>query len=297
MCVGVWLTPYLVQIDFYPDSGIQQQFEDAFIATFETAISGCGSRLLAALAADFTLDEVLSAVPVCDPATASVSKFMFYARGAISSLAMIDYPYECEFISALPANPVTLGCSSIVTDSHSALDVLVGLTNLYVNATGDLPCFDLGAELVQSRKSSPLTFSSSDLGVTSWNYQACTELILEPITSDGFGFYPPADGEQTVEIVETCERTFKALSRPAWMGTSFARGRDVSRYLTNTILMENSKDPWHVGTASIAANEQNGLFKFYAEGGAHHQDLRFSDDADSDARAFEKEIIRSWLAK
>ena len=78
--------------------------------------------------------------------------------------------------------------------------------------------------------------------------------------------------------------------------TRFAHCR---QYLTNTIISENSKDPWHVGTQSIEENKRNELYKIWGEGGAHHQDLRFEDDRDSggvkEARRREKAIIKEWL--
>jgi pimeloyl-ACP methyl ester carboxylesterase len=287
-------------IDFYPGSGVQAAFRDAFVASFEAAEEGCGDELeglLVALEKVSDEDLLSSSIPFCSPAPSLAEKYAFYAKGAISSLAMINYPYPCSFISPLPAHPVTQGCQNIVLQpALSPLEKIQGLVNLYVNNTGDLTCLDVAAELV-GRPSSLL--GSTDLGVTSWNYQACTELILEPITSDGYGFYPPDDGKQTEDVIERCYDMFKVRARPDWMGLSFARGKDASRYLTNTVLMENSFDPWHVGTESIEENKANGLYKHYAEGGAHHQDLRFRSEEDSEgvlgARAFEREVITGWI--
>ena len=141
--------------------------------------------------------------------------------------------------------------------------------------------------------------SSDLLGVTSWNYQACTELVLEPITSDGFGFYPPDDGEETQRVVDRCLDMFNVTTKPEWMPLSFGTSKDYSKYLTNTILAENEKDPWHVGTQSVVENEANELYQLFAKGGAHHQDLRFTDDLDSagvkEMRAKELDIIKKWL--
>lgn len=83
------------------------------------------------------------------------------------------------------------------SDTVSKLTALNWAQQLYVNATGDLKCLDLDAELVgssshqRSQRSSSTPPASTDLGVTSWNYQACTELILEPISSDGCNPLPP----------------------------------------------------------------------------------------------------------
>ena len=85
------------------------------------------------------------------------------------------------------------------------------------------------------------------------------------------------------------------------MPTAFGVGKDYSRYLTNTIFAENSKDPWHVGTSTIDATGglDGTVTRFVALGGAHHQDLRFSSQWDApavhEARRYEKATVRKWL--
>lgn len=65
--------------------------------------------------------------------------------------------------------------------------------------------------------------------------------------------------------------------------------------------MENDKDPWHVGTASVPPQTGVGgtVSRIVASGGAHHQDLRFSSPLDAPdvrrARAYERDAMRSWL--
>ena len=69
---------------------------------------------------------------------------------------------------------------------------------------------------------------------------------------------------------------------------------------------ENEKDPWHVGTESIAAalNASGGgggsVYRRLARGGAHHQDLRFTSPRDAPdvaaMREDELRVIREWLA-
>jgi len=293
-------------------------------------------------------------------------QFAFYAAGAASSLAMVDYPYPCGFMSPLPANPVQAACAVLLQGGGSDEPVvqiarLATVALQYVNASGDLPCFDLDAELVghpeankpaaagdatagsgrgrsvgkgrglrsTGVKTNPTAphVRSSDLGVTAWNYQACTELPLEPITSDGFGFYPPGGNGtgllgsalgselggsggglggpgQTAEVVRRCAQVFGVEARPFFLPLAFGRGGDYSdpaRGLANVLFVENSKDPWHVGTATVSSKGGVGgsVVRFLADGGAHHQDLRFSSPYDSPgvhaARRLENEHIRAWL--
>jgi dipeptidyl-peptidase-2 len=157
---------------------------------------------------------------------------------------MLDYPYPCQFVSHLPANPVQVACSLISEQSSSPLAALHRVVLMYVNATADLKCIDLNAELVGKRRlSSPIRSKpphSTDLGVISWNYQACTQLIIEPITSDGYGFYPEQDS-QIAEVEASCARMFGVDARPNDMIMSLGRGPDLM-HLSNVVFMENSKD-------------------------------------------------------
>lgn len=172
----------------------------------------------------------------------SAEQYSFYARGALSSLAMLDYPYPCEFVSQLPANPVQVACS-LMADQRSPLAALHRAVLMYVNASGDLKCIDLDAELVGKRPlSAPLrnkAVQATDLGVISWNYQACTQLIIEPITSDGYGFYPEQD-YQIPEVEASCARMFDVEPRYDLI-VSLGRGPDWM-HVSNVVFMENSKD-------------------------------------------------------
>jgi hypothetical protein len=126
-----------------------------------------------------------------------------------------------------------------------------------------------------------------------------TELLLEPITSDGYGFYPESDA-QLRETTAICAARFKVEPRPTWMPTAFGLGADFS-HASNLVFMENDKDPWHVGTATVAARGGvNGtVTRTVAKGGAHHQDLRFESPLDApdvrSARQYEREAMQRWL--
>ena len=242
---------YDFTVDFYPNSGIQADFEAAFIDTFATYgnESSCGCHLIAGLAAadshPSSQDLIDAGLLPCDPlGPSSAEQYSFYARGALSSLAMLDYPYPCEFVSHLPANPVQVACSLMADESRSPLAALHRAVLMYVNASGDLKCVDLNAELVGNRRlSAPLRnkpAQATDLGVISWNYQACTQLIIEPITSNGYGFYPEQD-YQIPEVEASCARMFNVTSRPDDIIMSLGRGPDWM-HVSNVVFMENSKD-------------------------------------------------------
>ena len=84
--------------------------------------------------------------------------------------------------------------------------------------------------------------------------------------------------------------------RPGWMGLAFGHGADY-RHHSNLLFVENDKDPWQIGTESVASG--GSVRRFVAAGGAHHQDLRFPSPLDapgvSAARRVVEETVRGWL--
>ena len=336
-------------VDFYPGEQIQQRFAAAVNHTFDTygGHARCAASLATSLAAaDAATPAQLEAAGVraCGAMGAdAVERYAFYARGAMASLAMLDYPYACGFVGTLPANPVRRACAALTAASAKTAtavaatvtggavieagaasaaaskaeveaEAVASLRKLHtavlqlVNATGALGCVDLAAELVGSQVQRHLhpeargaTRGGSDLGVTSWNYQACTELPLEPITSDGFGFYPERAGRQRAELSANCAARFGGVRpRPGWMGLAFGLGADY-RHHSRILFVENEKDPWHVGTASVPPVTGVGgtVRRHVSTGGAHHQELRFASPLDApgvvEARRLIEVTVREWL--
>ena len=141
-------------VDFYPGNGVQQAFRDATAESYRRygGRAGCDDALRDALAAaDSATTAELAAAGVrpCAPWTAaSTERYAFYARGALASIAMADYPYPANFIAPLPANPLQAACASLmapplVTEVDSNVALLAGLHHAVlglVNATHDLQC-------------------------------------------------------------------------------------------------------------------------------------------------------------
>ena len=192
-------------VDIYPTENKENEFYNAFISVFteygknnstggtDGGSLACGSVLDKAfktiLATDF--ESLSNYFNVCTPITTKnqVSKLLFYLKGAAATLAMLDYPYAATFVTNMPANPVRVACDRLL----KADEILYGMNdaiNVFVNYTGELPCHNISMEMVggDSNANSILSPPPS-LGsiYRTWNYQACTQLILEPLTSDGNG--------------------------------------------------------------------------------------------------------------
>ena len=301
-------------VDFYP--GVQESFLDATYNTYKEygGAAGCESALRTAFeaASSATLSDLLAAGlrPCVALEEADIERFAFYAKGALSTIACVDYPYPTSFIGLLPANPVEAACS-LLQPSATPLASLLSAVLLFVNGTRELRCLDLRQELVGAslsglpRRPSPGSYHSraagTNMGVRSWNYQACTEILLEPLTSDGFGFYPPQDKTQFTEVVRNCAARFGVEPRPAWLPLTYGVGADLAKYGSNILFVENDKDPWHVGTASLPAKGGVGgsVRRVVFKGGAHHQEYRFTSQYDSAgvvaARLMETQAVREWL--
>ena len=56
------------------------------------------------------------------------------------------------------------------------------------------------------------------------------------------------------------------------MGLAFGHGADY-RHHSNLLFVENDKDPWQIGTESVASG--GSVRRFVAAGGGPHQGLRF----------------------
>merc|ERR1712190_164894 len=105
-----------------------------------------------------------------------------------------------------------------------------------------------------------------------WQYQACTELPLETLTSDGYGFYPAADS-QLADVAAACRLRYGVAPRTRWLPLSTGAS---SLRVGNLFFTDGEKDPWRSGGPKME-HLQKGLDVTHhiISGAAHHEDLRF----------------------
>eukprot|EP00944_MAST-04C_sp_MAST-4C-sp1_P015765 g15765.t1 len=194
-------------VDIYPGENKEKEFYDAFIDVFskygsssgrdDTTFSvakDCGAELDAAfkLIPKTSYKILMEHFNVCRPISSDgqVSKLLFYLKGAAATLAMLDYPYAATFVTNMPANPVKVACKRLL-GADNILHGMNAAINVFVNYTGQLPCLNISMEMVggHGMRSLGTAAAKPSLGsiYRTWNYQACTQLILEPLTSDGNG--------------------------------------------------------------------------------------------------------------
>ncbi|KAF5791533.1 putative lysosomal Pro-Xaa carboxypeptidase [Helianthus annuus] len=231
------------------------------------------------------LDQLTKTFHLCGKLK-STDDLYNWLDSAYSFLAMVDYPYQSEFLMPLPAYPIKEVCKAIdnYADGTNVLDRIFKGVSVYYNYTGTVDCFDL---------------DDDPHGMSGWDWQACTEMVM-PMSSDkNSSMFPEWDFNYT-SYAEECLNEFGVTPRPTWITTEFG-GHDYKSVLktfgSNIIFSNGLLDPWSGG--SVLANVSDSVVALVTEKGAHHLDLRAARDDDPDwlvaQRASEVQLIKGWL--
>lgn len=256
---------------------------------FYGASQTCGSRIRTGFArlnsaTSSEYSTISSAFKLCTPIATSydVQNLINYVENAVTYMAMTDYPDATNFLQPLPAWPVNASCAAATAVSDSNIYApLAAVSNVYYNTSGTLKCNDLNAP------------ASGGLGDQSWNYQACTELVL-PSTATGVAdFFPPEPFIES-QYTANCKLQFGIKPRYRWIPVQYG-GFNITAH-SNIIFSNGNLDPWSGG--GIKTTLAPSLPAIIIEQGAHHLDLRFSSPADpasvTVARQQETNYLASW---
>jgi len=245
-----------------------------------------GFREFAHLAATGDYDTIAEKLQLCSPITsaADLQTLYFYLQNGYLYMAMSNYPWPANFLQPLPRWPVRHACevygTSTADDPLKAMGFSVGV---YYNSTGKHSCLDYNEAL------------ASDLGLTAWTYQACTEMVM-PVQSNGKTdmFLPvPWNFDAWAKY---CQAEFGVTPRPGWTYLSFWGDRLDA--LSRVIFSNGEYDPWSAGGVMNSPNPSVVTLPIIQ--GAHHVDLRDSTPGDPEtittARDLERSVIGEWLA-
>merc|ERR1711939_1110509 len=94
-----------------------------------------------------------------------------------------------------------------------------------------------------------------------WQYLACNELPMQPLTALGRGYYPPS-AEQLVMFARSCEAQFG--KKPAWAfdgpmpGGTVTFPAEVRKFCeflptegSNILFTDGERDPYNMATKSL----------------------------------------------
>uniref|UniRef100_A0A096LYU5 Dipeptidyl peptidase 2 n=1 Tax=Poecilia formosa TaxID=48698 RepID=A0A096LYU5_POEFO len=249
-------------------------------------------HLLKQLADRQDYSGIQSEFALCKPPASPQDIQQLYGllRNAFTMMAMLDYPYSTSFMGNMPANPVKVACGTMLR----GLDLLANLRDtagIVYNSTGLLTCFDLYSLYVQCADP---TGCGLGLDSLAWDYQACTEVELCFESNNVTDMFPPmAFTEKDREAY--CSKRWAVAPRPGWLQIQF--WGDALSTANNIIFSNGDLDPWANG--GVRKSLSSSLVALNISGGAHHLDLRGSNDSDPASvvkvRKVEAELIAQWV--
>ncbi|XP_015235392.1 PREDICTED: dipeptidyl peptidase 2 [Cyprinodon variegatus] len=237
-------------------------------------------------------NHIQSEFALCKPPSSPGDIHQLYGllRNAFTMMAMLDYPYSTHFMGNMPANPVKVACGTMLRGS----DLLANLRDtagILYNSTGDLTCFDLYSLYVECADPTGCGLGFNSMA---WDYQACTEVELCYESNNVTDMFPPmAFTQKDRELY--CSKRWAVVPRPGWLKVQF--WGDALSTASNIIFSNGDLDPWANG--GVRKSLSPSLVALNISGGAHHLDLRGSNEADPasviSARKTEAELIAQWV--
>jgi len=114
-------------------------------------------------------------------------------------MAMVDYPYETNFVNPLPAWPVKVACERATElDPRNDSNYLIALqkaASTFYNYEGQMKCLNQTAS------------DSSGLDASGWNVMACNEMVM-PMGSTGVSdMFPQAYWNES-SYTKMCQETY-----------------------------------------------------------------------------------------
>ncbi|XP_078259250.1 lysosomal Pro-X carboxypeptidase isoform X2 [Rhinoraja longicauda] len=232
------------------------------------------------------LQFLSSVFHLCSPLQASDVAIIFksWLVNTWVNLAMMDYPYEANFLQPLPAWPVKVVCKFLKDPSLPAKSLLQNIyqaVNVYYNYTGKVACLNISE-------------SSINLDDQGWYYQTCTEMVMPSCTNGVNDMFEPMTWDFQV-FSDNCKRDWGLRPRPHWMTTVYG-GKSISSH-SNIIFSNGGLDPWSSGGVTKSISDT--LVAIFIPDGAHHLDLRSSNKHDppsvQKARALEVQYFKKWI--
>ncbi|TKS78006.1 Dipeptidyl peptidase 2 [Collichthys lucidus] len=216
--------------------------------------------------------RIQSEFSLCKPPSSAqdIHQLNGLLRNAFTLMAMLDYPYSTHFIGEHACQP----CQAIV-----------------YNATGVLTCFDLYSLYLECADPTGCGLGFDSMA---WDYQACTEINLCYESNNVTDMFPPMPFTES-DRERYCFKRWSVVPQPDWLKIQF--WGDALSTASNIIFSNGDLDPWANG--GVRKTLSSSLIAINISEGAHHLDLRGSNDADPvsviSARKTEADLIAQWV--
>lgn len=264
---------------------VSQDYKDVSLNCYEV-IKGSWGELDAVSSSTTSLSKLSKEFRACKNIQ-SIYSARDWLWTAFVYTAMVNYATEANFMKPLPAYPVTEMCKIIdaFPPGTASLRKAFAAASLYYNYSETENCFNF-------------EHPSDDHGLSGWDWQACTEMVM-PMTCSSESMFPPSSFSYK-DFSDSCTKQYGVQPREHWITTEFGGKRIkqvLKRFGSNIIFSNGMQDPWSRG--SVLKNLSSTIVALVTEKGAHHADFRAATKGDPDwlinQRRQEVEIIQKWL--
>ncbi|MBN3293335.1 PCP carboxypeptidase, partial [Polypterus senegalus] len=228
-----------------------------------------------------------------------IASFKSWLSETWVNLAMVNYPYEANFLQPLPAWPVEVVCKFLQDSKSEDKKLLQNIflaASIYYNYTGNVECLNTSQT------------ATGSLGYIGWYYQACTEMVM-PMCSDGINdMFEPQQWDLKA-FSDECYKQFgkssKTMCLPCFSGyvdleqisKLHSCMQDMGVKLEDLNWSNGGLDPWSGGGVTTPVPES--LVVIMIPEGAHHLDLRYNSAYDPKsvliARYLEVWYMKLWI--
>ncbi|XP_039760397.1 lysosomal Pro-X carboxypeptidase [Pararge aegeria] len=223
---------------------------------------------------------------LCAPTKNStdVQSLVDYLQSMFETLAMVNYPFQSDFLMPLPAQPVRVACQYLSEKLNGTqLFAAIGkVVQVYANYTGKTDC---------------VNYKNTDYGnldASGWDYQACTEMIM-PMCTTGVDDMFEASPWNFTKYAEDCHKKYNVYPRPEAARIEY--GGDRIKAASNIVFSNGLLDPWAGG--GILNSISSTVTAVVIIDAAHHLDLMAANAQDPEsvkmARNIHRQNIDKWL--
>ncbi|XP_052737993.1 lysosomal Pro-X carboxypeptidase [Bicyclus anynana] len=280
-------------VHMYPDMVPCEVFHRIVTSSFKIASQKCvdnikssWSELRTFLGSQNNSDWIKTKWNLCEPVknATDVQNLLDYLQTMYETLAMVNYPFQSDFLMPLPAQPVRVVCQYL-TDKFNGTQLFEAIgkvIEVYAN---------------YNRKPDCVNYTNTNYGnldASGWDYQACTEMIMPMCTTGKDDMFEPSPWNFTT-YAEGCHKKYGVYPRRDDARIQY--GGDRIKAASNIVFSNGLLDPWAGG--GILNSISSTVTAVVIIDAAHHLDLMPANPNDPEpvkmARNIHRQNIDKWL--